>query len=88
MDLNPEPIIEYMRSNIVLMKWMIKNGYHDERTLTRRIDAMEKFIADPKLLRRDADAEYAAVIEINMDEIKEPIVACPNDLRSRRHRHR
>jgi len=78
-DLNPEPIIEYMRSNIVLMKWMIKNGYHDERTLTRRIEAMEKFIADPKLLRRDADAEYTAVIEINMDEIKEPIVACPND---------
>ena len=77
--LNPEPIIEYMRSNIVLMKWMIKNGYHDERSLQRRIEAMEAFIADPKLLKRDDDAEYAAVIEINMNDIKEPIVACPND---------
>ncbi len=77
--LNPEPIIEYMNSNIVLMKWMIKEGYHDERTLLRRIEAMEKFIADPKLMQRDEDAEYAAVIEINMNEIKEPIVACPND---------
>ncbi|MCW8916263.1 MAG: bifunctional aconitate hydratase 2/2-methylisocitrate dehydratase [Magnetovibrio sp.] len=77
--LNPEPIIEYMRSNIVLMKWMIAKGYHDERTLLRRIEAMETFIADPKLLGRDEDAEYAAIIEINMDDIKEPIVACPND---------
>ena len=78
-ELNPEPIIEYMRSNIVLMKWMIAEGYQDERTLTRRIEAMEKFIADPQLMKRDEDAEYAAVIEINMSEIKEPIVACPND---------
>ncbi|CCQ74536.1 bifunctional aconitate hydratase 2/2-methylisocitrate dehydratase [Magnetospira sp. QH-2] len=77
--LNPEPIIEYMRSNITLMKWMIAEGYHDERTLTRRIKAMQDFIADPKLLKRDEDAEYAAVIEINMDTITEPIVACPND---------
>ncbi|MEG3618668.1 bifunctional aconitate hydratase 2/2-methylisocitrate dehydratase [Magnetovibrio sp. PR-2] len=77
--LNEEPIIEYMRSNIVLMKWMIKEGYHDERTLTRRIEAMEKFIADPQLMKRDDDAEYAAVIEINMSDIKEPLVACPND---------
>ncbi len=77
--LNSEPIIEYMRSNIVLMKWMIASGYHDERTLLRRIEAMEAFIADPKLMKGDDDAEYAAVIEINMDEIKEPIVACPND---------
>ena len=77
--LNPEPIIEYMRSNIALMKWMIASGYHDERTLLRRIEAMEAFIADPKLMRGDDDAEYAAVIEIDMDEIKEPIVACPND---------
>ncbi|MBL4614313.1 MAG: bifunctional aconitate hydratase 2/2-methylisocitrate dehydratase [Magnetovibrio sp.] len=77
--LNPEPIVEYMRSNITLMKWMIAEGYHDERTLTRRIEAMEKFIADPKLLKRDDDAEYAATIEINMDDIKEPVVACPND---------
>ncbi|WP_419798079.1 MAG: bifunctional aconitate hydratase 2/2-methylisocitrate dehydratase [Terasakiella sp.] len=77
--LNEEPIIEYMRSNITLMKWMIAEGYHDERTLKRRIEAMEAFIADPKLMKRDEDAEYAAVIEINMDDIKEPIVACPND---------
>lgn len=77
--LNKEPIIEYMTSNITLMKWMIANGYHDERTLKRRIKAMEEFIAKPVLMERDADAEYAAVIEINMDEIVEPIVACPND---------
>ena len=77
--LNEEPIIEYMTSNITMMKWMIAEGYHDERTLKRRIEAMENWIANPELLERDADAEYAAVIEINMDEIKEPIVACPND---------
>jgi len=77
--LNEEPIIEYMRSNITLMKWMIAEGYHDERTLKRRIEAMEEFIANPKLMKRDEDAEYAAVIEINMNEITEPIVACPND---------
>ncbi len=78
-DLNPEPIIEYMRSNITLMKWMIANGYEEERTLRRRIKAMEDWIADPKLLRADKNAEYAAVIEIDMNEITEPIVACPND---------
>ncbi len=78
-QLNPEPITEYLRSNITLMKWMIANGYQDKRTLERRIKAMEAWIADPKLLKGDADAEYAAVIEIDMDQIKEPIVACPND---------
>ncbi len=78
-QLNPEPIAEYLRSNITLMKWMIANGYQDKRTLERRIKAMEAWIADPKLLKGDADAEYAAVIEIDMDKIKEPIVACPND---------
>ncbi|MDV7339635.1 bifunctional aconitate hydratase 2/2-methylisocitrate dehydratase [Terasakiella sp. A23] len=77
--LNKEPIIEYMTSNITLMKWMIAEGYHDERTLKRRITAMQEFIANPELMERDADAEYAAVIEIDMNEIKEPIVACPND---------
>ena len=77
--LNEEPIIEYMRSNITMMKWMIAEGYHDERTLKRRIEAMENWIANPELLDRDENAEYAAVIEINMDDIKEPIVACPND---------
>ncbi|MFM8500896.1 MAG: aconitase family protein, partial [Fluviibacter sp.] len=78
-QLNPEPIAEYLTSNITLMKWMIANGYQDKRTLERRIKAMEAWIADPKLLKGDADAEYAAVIEIDMDQIKEPIVACPND---------
>ncbi|HEY9900655.1 MAG TPA: bifunctional aconitate hydratase 2/2-methylisocitrate dehydratase [Pantanalinema sp.] len=78
-QLNPEPIVEYMRSNITLMKWMIANGYEDARTLSRRIKAMEAWIAEPKLLEADRDAEYAAVIEIDMTAIKEPIVACPND---------
>lgn len=77
--LNKEPIIEYMKSNIVLMKNMIADGYKDPRTLERRIKAMEKWLADPQLLEADKNAEYAAVIEINMDDIKEPIVACPND---------
>ncbi|MBR9972637.1 bifunctional aconitate hydratase 2/2-methylisocitrate dehydratase [Magnetospirillum sulfuroxidans] len=77
--LSPAPIIEYMTSNITLMKWMIAEGYHDARTLARRIKAMEAWIADPKLLEPDADAEYAAIIEIDLADIKEPIVACPND---------
>ncbi|MDR0770682.1 MAG: bifunctional aconitate hydratase 2/2-methylisocitrate dehydratase [Burkholderiales bacterium] len=77
--LSKEPIIEYLRSNIVLMKWMIANGYEDKRTLARRIKAMEAWIANPQLLTADGDAEYAAVIEIDMNEIREPIVACPND---------
>ncbi len=77
--LNKEPIIEYMRSNITLMKWMIAEGYEDARTLGRRIKAMEAWIANPALLEPDADADYAAVIEIDLADIKEPIVACPND---------
>ncbi|HLV29239.1 MAG TPA: bifunctional aconitate hydratase 2/2-methylisocitrate dehydratase [Burkholderiaceae bacterium] len=77
--LNKEPIIEYINSNIVMLKWMIANGYEDERSLARRIKAMEAWLADPKLLEPDADAEYAEIIEIDMDEIIEPIVACPND---------
>ena len=77
--LDKEPIIEYMNSNITLMKWMIANGYQDKRTLERRIKAMEAWIAKPELLKADADAEYAAVIEIDLADIKEPIVACPND---------
>ena len=77
--LNKDPIIEYMRSNIVLMKWMIGTGYQDARTLGRRIKAMEAWIANPKLLEPDADAEYAAVIDIDLADVKEPIVACPND---------
>ena len=77
--LNKEPIIEYLKSNITLMKWMIAEGYEDKRTLGRRVKAMEDWIANPKLLEPDADAEYAAVIEIDMNEIKEPLLACPND---------
>ena len=77
--LDKAPIIEYLRSNITLMKWMIANGYEDKRTLTRRIQAMEAWIADPQLLKADADAEYAAVIEIDLADIHEPLVACPND---------
>jgi len=77
--LNKEPIIEYINSNIVMLKWMIANGYEDERTLGRRIKAMEAWLADPKLLEPDADAEYAAVIEIDLADVHEPIVACPND---------
>ncbi|HJV73043.1 MAG TPA: bifunctional aconitate hydratase 2/2-methylisocitrate dehydratase, partial [Noviherbaspirillum sp.] len=77
--LDKAPIIEYMNSNITLMKWMIANGYEDKRTLERRIKAMEAWLAKPELLSPDADAEYAAVIEINLADIHEPIVACPND---------
>ncbi len=77
--LNKAPIVEYMNSNITLMKWMIANGYEDKRTLGRRIKAMEDWIANGELLSGDADAEYAAVIEIDLADIKEPIVACPND---------
>jgi len=61
------------------MKWMIANGYEDKRTLGRRIKAMEAWIANPQLLKADANADYAEIIEINIDEIKEPILACPND---------
>lgn len=77
--LSKEPVIEYVRSNVTLLKWMVEGGYEDKSTLERRIAAMEAWLADPKLLEADADAEYAAVIEINLNEIKEPIVACPND---------
>ncbi|WP_033471302.1 bifunctional aconitate hydratase 2/2-methylisocitrate dehydratase [Bordetella bronchiseptica] len=77
--LHKEPIIEYINSNIVMLKWMIANGYEDERSLGRRIKAMEAWLADPKLLEPDADAGYAAVIEIDLADIHEPIVACPND---------
>ena len=77
--LNKEPIIEYINSNITLMRWMIANGYQDARTLARRIAAQEAWLKDPQLLKADADAEYAAVIEIDLADIHEPIVACPND---------
>ncbi len=77
--LNKEPIAEYINSNITLMKWMIAEGYADARTLARRIAAQEAWLKDPQLLQPDADAEYAAVIEIDLADVHEPIVACPND---------
>ncbi|UNK49974.1 bifunctional aconitate hydratase 2/2-methylisocitrate dehydratase [Lysobacter sp. S4-A87] len=77
--LDKEPIIEYLTSNITLLKWMIAEGYADPRSLARRIKAMEAWLANPQLLEGDADAEYAAVIDIDLDQIVEPIVACPND---------
>jgi aconitate hydratase 2/2-methylisocitrate dehydratase len=77
--LNKEPIAEYIQSNITLMKWMIANGYQDGRTLQRRIAAQEAWLKNPQLLKADADADYSAVIEIDLAEITEPIVACPND---------
>ncbi|MFZ1375138.1 MAG: bifunctional aconitate hydratase 2/2-methylisocitrate dehydratase [Geothrix sp.] len=77
--LDKEPIIEYMTSNITLMKWMIANGYEHRQTLENRIHAMQAWIARPELLAPDADAEYAAVIEIDLADVKEPLLACPND---------
>ncbi len=77
--LSIETVSEYLRSNVALMKNMIARGYSDARTLARRIKAMEAWLANPVLLEADADAAYAAVIEINLDDLKEPILACPND---------
>ena len=77
--LNKEPIIEYLKSNIVMLRWMIAEGYGDVRALERRAQAMEKWLAAPTLLEADKDAEYAEIIEIDMDQIKEPLLACPND---------
>jgi aconitate hydratase 2/2-methylisocitrate dehydratase len=77
--LNKEPIIEYLSSNITMLKWMIAEGYGDKRTIERRIEAMEAWLANPELMEADADAEYAEVIEIDLNEVKEPLLACPND---------
>jgi aconitate hydratase 2/2-methylisocitrate dehydratase len=78
-NLDKEPIIEYLLSNVALIEELIAQGYEDKATLERRAQKMRDWIANPVLLEADADAEYTAVIEINMSEIKEPIVACPND---------
>ena len=78
-DLSEASVAEYLRSNIVMLRWMIDNGYQDARTLERRARAMEEWLENPTLLRADPDAEYAEVIEINMSEITEPLLACPND---------
>ncbi|WP_027467423.1 bifunctional aconitate hydratase 2/2-methylisocitrate dehydratase [Deefgea rivuli] len=77
--LDKEPIIEYLNSNIVLLKSMITNGYGDAKTLARRVASMESWLANPSLIEPDADAEYAAIIEIDLADVKEPILACPND---------
>jgi aconitate hydratase 2/2-methylisocitrate dehydratase len=77
--LNPEPVKEYLNSNIVLMKNMIAQGYNDKRALERRIKAVEAWLAKPNLLEADANAEYAHVLEIDMDQLKEPVLCCPND---------
>jgi aconitate hydratase 2/2-methylisocitrate dehydratase len=77
--LNKEPIIEYLQSNITMLRWMIAEGYGDARTISRRIAKMEAWIANPVLLEADKDAPYAATININMDDIKEPVLCAPND---------
>jgi aconitate hydratase 2/2-methylisocitrate dehydratase len=77
--LNPAPIKEYLTSNVVLMKNMIADGYADKRTLERRIQKVEAWLANPSLLEADKDAEYAAVIEIDLSDLKEPVLCCPND---------
>ena len=77
--LNKEPVIEYLKSNVTLLQWMIANGYEDQRTLERRIQAMQAWLAKPDLLEADKDAEYAEVLEIDLDQIKQPLLACPND---------
>ncbi|ACX95900.1 bifunctional aconitate hydratase 2/2-methylisocitrate dehydratase [Halothiobacillus neapolitanus] len=77
--LGKAPIIEFLTSNITLLQWMIANDYEDKRTLARRIEAMEQWLARPELLEPDADAEYAEIIEIDLATITEPLLACPND---------
>ncbi|WP_404356576.1 bifunctional aconitate hydratase 2/2-methylisocitrate dehydratase [Methylotuvimicrobium sp. KM1] len=77
--LSEAPIREYLNSNITLLKWMLSEGYGDARTISRRIKTMEEWLANPVLLEPDADAEYFETIEIDMTEIKEPLLACPND---------
>ncbi len=78
-ELSEESVAEYLRSNVVMLRWMVDNGYGDARSLERRAKAMEEWLANPVLMRADEDAEYADVIEINMSEINEPLLACPND---------
>ena len=74
-----KPVLEYINSNISLLKWMISDGYGDKKTIARRIQAMQAFLKNPVLMEPDADAEYAEIIEIDLNEIKEPLLACPND---------
>ncbi|MBT4075182.1 MAG: bifunctional aconitate hydratase 2/2-methylisocitrate dehydratase [Gammaproteobacteria bacterium] len=78
-QLSEDSVAEYLRSNVIMLRWMIDNGYEDVRTLERRVRTMEEWLANPSLLTADDNAEYAEVIEINMSEITEPLLACPND---------
>ncbi len=78
-NLSEESVAEYLKSNIVMLRWMIAEGYGDPRTLERRAQAMEAWLENPSLMRADSDAEYAHVIEIDLADIKEPVVCCPND---------
>ncbi|MBI4356762.1 MAG: bifunctional aconitate hydratase 2/2-methylisocitrate dehydratase [Gammaproteobacteria bacterium] len=78
-QLNKEPILEYLQSNIALLKWMLTEGYQDKNSIQKRIDAMQAWCDNPILLERDKDAEYAEVIEIDMNQIREPLLCCPND---------
>jgi aconitate hydratase 2/2-methylisocitrate dehydratase len=77
--LGKEPIIEYFKSNVTLLRWMISEGYGDARTLERRAQAMEAWLEDPQLMEADDNADYHKIIEIDLNEIKEPLLACPND---------
>ena len=77
--LSEEKVAEYLRSNITMLKWMISEGYGDARTMARRVENMEKWLANPSLIKADADAEYTKVYEIDLADIKEPILCCPND---------
>ncbi len=77
--LSKEPIIEYLESNIIMLRWMIASGYGDPKTIERRAQAMEEWIKNPELLEPDKNAEYAEIIEIDLNEITEPLLACPND---------
>ena len=77
--LSEDSVAEYLKSNIIMLRWMIAEGYGDVRTLERRAKAMEEWLAKPSLMRADADAEYAEVLEIDLSEVKEPIVCAPND---------
>jgi aconitate hydratase 2/2-methylisocitrate dehydratase len=77
--LEEDAVAEYLNSNVVMLKWMISEGYGDVRTIERRIKAMQAWLANPSLMQADSDAEYAHVIEIDLNDIKEPVVCCPND---------
>jgi len=77
--LSEESVTEYLKSNITLLKWMMGNGYGDERTISRRIEGMQAWLANPSLMRADQDAEYTEIIEIDLAEIKEPVLCAPND---------